>query len=77
MGLDLTMQFVATFWGMVALMLVLCGALLACVDPATTTIARAHPAPRRRGARALLATGVAVLIVGAGIAAGFGALFGR
>ena len=72
MELDFTVSFVPVFWGLVALLLVLCGALLASIDPDIT-----EPSSRKLnvylGSIAVTLVAVAALVTaGVRIAHAFG-----
>ncbi|MFN8643567.1 MAG: hypothetical protein U0802_18600 [Candidatus Binatia bacterium] len=74
MELDVTVHFIPIFWGMVAVLLLLVGALLASVDPKTIEVHLGNPSLLLGTAAAMLMVGAALLVFRAGIAHGLGAL---
>jgi hypothetical protein len=74
MVFDVTSQFVPIFWGMVAALLALFGALLASVDPEVRKVDLRNPGLRARSTAAIVGAVAALLLVGAEIAHGLGAL---
>lgn len=77
MEIDVTVQFVPIFWGMVAVMLALVGALLACIDPEIIEVYLSDASRRSVSAAAMLAAAATLLVVHGGIAHELGALLSR
>ncbi|MFN8643201.1 MAG: hypothetical protein U0802_16650 [Candidatus Binatia bacterium] len=75
MDLDVTVAFVPVFWGTVAVLLVLAGALLASIDPEIAEVYLGQPSLLFGSAAAVTVALAALLLVRPGMAHGLATLW--
>lgn len=77
MDVDVTMQLAPVFWGMIALLLVLAGGILASIDPELAEVYLGSPRLLVVGAAVAVAMLALLLVSGPEIAHGLGTLLPR